>query len=184
VVDVTRLLRDLGPVLKRVAGDDIDLVLPKNGSALNVDVDAERVERILVNITAYGRERMPSGSRLMIELDRVEVDRDFVTKYPSVRPGAHALISVAKVRTVVPAEWPKDSRQEATAMKATSERPSIDLGTLQALVDDCGGHFWMKAEPGGDIELKIHLPLCSVDTSRTAGIASALGRSVSSWFQS
>src|SRR5262249_920154 len=69
--DVNTVLRDLAPALKRVAGDDIELVLPKKGFALDVDVDAERVERILVNIAAYGRSRMPLGGRLIIELARV-----------------------------------------------------------------------------------------------------------------
>ena len=74
---------------------------------------------------------------------------------------------------------------EATAIAATSDRPGVDLGALQALIGDCGGHLWMKAEPGGDMELKIHLPLRSADTSRSAGVVrSALGRSVSAWFQS
>ena len=186
-VDVNTVLRDLAPVLKRVAGDDIELVLPKKVIALNVDVDAERVERVLVNIAAYGRARMPSGGRLIIELARVVVDRDFVTKYPNVRQGAHALISVTEVRTAASAEWPIGIREpvEATAIAATSERPGVDLGALQALIGDCGGHLWMKAEPGGDMELKIHLPLRSADSSRSAGVVrSALGRSVSAWFQS
>jgi trimeric autotransporter adhesin len=179
VVDVNAVLRDLGSVLKRVAGDDIELVLPKKGSALNVDVDADRVERILVNITAYGRERMPSsGGRLIFELARVAADPDFLLKYPNVRPGAHALISVTKVRTAAPA-----SPIEAGAIAARPERPGVDLGLLQALIDDCGGHLWMKAEPGGDMELKIHLPLRSADPSRTVEVVRSVGRSVSSWFQ-
>jgi signal transduction histidine kinase len=179
VVDVNTALRDLGPVLKRVAGDDIELVLPKKVSALNVDVDADRVERILVNITAYGRERMPGG-RLIFEVGRAMVDHEFLAKYPNVRPGAHALISVTKVRTPAPV-----GPIEATAIAARSERPGVDLGLLQALIDDCGGHLWMKAEPGGDMELKIHLPLRSTDVSKTAEVVrSVLGRSVGSWFQS
>jgi PAS domain-containing protein len=179
-VDINTVLRDLGPVLKRVAGDDIQLVLPKKVAALNVDVDADRVERILVNITAFGRERMPSsGGRLIFELARVAVDPDFLIKYPNVRPGAHALISVTKVRTPGPA-----AASEARAIGARSERPGVDLGLLQALIDDCGGHLWMKAEPGGDMELKIHLPLRSADPSRTADVVRSVGRSVSSWFQS
>jgi two-component system, cell cycle sensor histidine kinase and response regulator CckA len=183
------VLRDLAPVLKRVAGDDIELVLPKKVFALNVDVDVdiERVERVLVNIVAYGRTRMPSGGRLIIDLARVVVDRDFITKYPNVRPGAHALISVTEVRTAAPAEWPKGIREavEATAIGATSERPRVDLGVLPALIGDCGGHLWMNAEPGGEMEVKIHLPLRSADTSGIAGVVrSALGRSVSALFQS
>jgi two-component system cell cycle sensor histidine kinase/response regulator CckA len=35
VVDVNTVLRDLGPVLKRVAGDGIELVAPKKGRAHN-----------------------------------------------------------------------------------------------------------------------------------------------------
>jgi hypothetical protein len=130
---------------------------------------------------------MPSGGRLIIELARVVVDSDFVTKYPNVRQGAHALISVAEVRTAATAEWPIGIREaiKATAIGATSERPGVDLGALQALIGDSGGHLWMKAEPGGEMELKIHLPLRSADTSRSAGVVrSVLGRSVSAWFQS
>jgi PAS domain-containing protein len=188
-IDVNTVLRDLAPVLKRVAGDDIELVLPKKVFALNVDVDVdiERVERMLVNIVAYGRTRMPSGGRLIIDLARVVVDRDFITKYPNVRPGAHALISVTEVRTAAAAEWPKGIREavEATAIGATSERPRVDLGVLPALIGDCGGHLWMNAEPGGEMEVKIHLPLRSADTSGIAGVVrSALGRSVSALFQS
>jgi PAS domain S-box-containing protein len=180
-VDVNKVLRDLEPVLKRVAGDDIELVLPQKVSALNVDVEAERVERVLVNVAAYGRARMPSGGRLIVKLARVTVDGSFVTKYPNVRQGPHALITVTEVRTTPRADW----QIEGTADNATSERPGVDLGTLQALIRDCGGHLWMKAEPGGDMEVKIHLPLRPTDTSRSPGVArSGRGRSVGRWFQS
>jgi hypothetical protein len=36
-------------VLKRVAGDGIELVLPGPAASVDVDVEAERVERVLVN---------------------------------------------------------------------------------------------------------------------------------------
>jgi PAS domain-containing protein len=185
-VDVNTVLRDLAPVLKRVAGDDIELVLPKKVAALNVDVDAERVERVLVNIAAYGRARMPSGGRLIVELARVVVDLDFIAKYPNVRQGAHALISVTEVRTAAPAESAAGIREhaDATAIATTPERPGVDLGALQALIGDCGGHLWMKAEPGGNMELKIHLPLRSADTSSAGVLRSVRGRLASTWFQS
>jgi hypothetical protein len=171
----------LEPVLKRVAGDDIELVLPQRVSALNVDVEAERVERVLINVAAYGRARMPSGGRLIVKLARVTVDGSFVTKYPNVRQGPHALITVTEVRTTPRAEW----QIEGAAGNANSERPGVDLGTLQALIRDCGGHLWMKAEPGGDMEVKIHLPLRPTDSSRSPGVArSGRGRSVGRWFQS
>ncbi|HEX7138105.1 MAG TPA: PAS domain S-box protein [Vicinamibacterales bacterium] len=185
-VDVNRVLRDLEPVLKRVAGDDIELVLPKKASALNVDVEAERVERVLVNVAAYGRARMPSGGRLIVELARVAVDRNFVTKYPNVRQGGHALIRITEVRAAAGrTAWPIGLRDvlPAAASRATSERPGVDLVALQSLIGDCGGHLWMNAEPGGDMEVKIRLPLRPPD--RSAQMARSSGkRAVSRWFAS
>ena len=94
---MNRILHDLEPVLNRVAGDDIELVLPKTSGPVNVDVEAERVERVLVNVASYGRERMPFGGRLLIQLATVVVGSTFVAKYPNVRPGDHALITVTEV---------------------------------------------------------------------------------------
>ena len=165
LVEVNKLLRDMEPVLRRVAGDNIELVLPKASAPLNVDVDAERIERMLVNVAAYGRERMPLGGRLMIDIASVVVDREFVTKYPNVRPGAHVLLTVNEVRGPVRPDFlavhTQASRANATA--AAGENPGVDLGALQALVSDCGGHLWMMAEPPGDMVLKIHLPRRALD---------------------
>jgi hypothetical protein len=43
-------------------------------------------------------------------------------------------------------------------LTSLSDNPGVDLGTLQALVTDCGGHLWMTAQPTGHMMLKIHLP--------------------------
>ncbi len=167
VVDVTKVLRDLAPVLKRVAGEDIDVVLPKVMAPLTLDVDARPVERMLVNVAAYGRERMPLGGRLMINVDSVVVDRDFVAKYPNVRPGAHVLLTVNEVRSSVRPELAATARTRSSDVRQTTGNLGVDLGTLQALVNDCGGHLWMKAEPPGDMVLKIHLPRRVLDRAQS-----------------
>jgi hypothetical protein len=155
VVDVTKVLRDLAPVLKRVAGEDIDVVLPKVMAPLTLNVDAGPVERMIVNVAAYGRERMPLGGRLMINVDSVVVDRDFVAKYPNVRPGAHVLLTVNEVRSSVRPELAATSRtRSASGWNCDEPRPGG--ARLGAFVNDCGGHLWMKAEPPGDMVLKIH----------------------------
>jgi hypothetical protein len=166
LVDVHRVLRDLEPVLKRVAGDNIEFVLPKPGAPLNLEVEARRVERMLINVATFGRERMPLGGRLMIDVDPVVVDREFVTKYPNVRPGPHVLLTVHEVRGADRPDVSGATRTHAGVTAATAtDNPGVDLGTLQALVSDCGGHLWMMAEPSGNMVLKIHLPRRVLDRS-------------------
>jgi hypothetical protein len=169
-VELNAVLRDLEPVLKRVVGENIDVVLPKSSTPLTLDVEARPVERMLVNVAAFGRERMPRGGRLMIDVDSVVVDREFVAKHPHVRPGAHVLLTVNEVR--------RPDRHDPAAIHMRTNttsgntwvtgNPSVELGTLQALVTDCGGHLWMKAEPPGDMVLKIHLPRRVLDRAEPA----------------
>jgi hypothetical protein len=159
--DLVRVLRNLTPVLKRVAGDDIEFVLPKSPSELTVDVEKETIERILVNVAAYGRERMPFGGRLMFELAKTTVDSQSVASHPNVRPGPHVLITATAVRYAVWSDASRTLPRPLPANKeseAASDRPGVDLGAMQALIQGCGGRLWLTAEPPGDMVLKIHLP--------------------------
>jgi hypothetical protein len=187
-VNLQKVLRDLEPVLKRVAGDDIELVLPKASPAVHVDVESERVERVLVNVASYARERMPHGGRLNIELATVVVERRFIAKYPNVRPGDHVLITITEERGTVrngsPAGLPDESA--AAASRPAPEKPGVDLGALLSLVGNCGGHLWMSAEPPGNMVLKIHLPRPASDGQQAPHAPVPRpdrGRSKARWFR-
>ena len=178
LVDLNTLIRDLEPVLKRVAGSDVDIQLQDISSPLNVDVGTEQVERLLVNLASYGRGRMPSGGQLRIELGTIVVDRRFATKHPNVRLGLHAMITVTEVRRAARTDVPPDPR---------AQRPGVDFGTLQALVSECGGHLWMKVLPLGEMVAKIRLPLSSPQgqsAPRTLVVRSSRERTATRWFQS
>ncbi|MGE5243869.1 MAG: hypothetical protein ACM3SQ_06555, partial [Betaproteobacteria bacterium] len=186
LVDLNTVMRDLAPVLKRVAGDDVEVQLPDNSPSLNVDVETERVERVLVNLAAYGRERMPFGGRLTIEIGTSIVDRRFAAKYPNVRPGPHALITVTEMRRAARSDALLELRDESTAhglRGRVARKPGVDLRTLQGLVGECGGHLWMRVQPLGDIVAKIRLPLLTSYDQTHPAAAGGRGRTATRWFQ-
>jgi two-component system cell cycle sensor histidine kinase/response regulator CckA len=178
-VSVNRVLRDLAPVLKRVAGNEVEFVLPKTSPQINVDVEAERLERVLINVASYARQRMPFGGQLKIDLDSTVVDRTFVAKYPNVRPGAHALITVTEVKGASETA-PENDRESA------SEAPGVDFGALLGLIRKSGGHLWMTSEPPGNMVLKIHLPKPASDVSTETYVPvprSDRRRAMARWFR-
>jgi PAS domain S-box-containing protein len=172
VVDLRKMLTDLEPVLKRVAGTAVQVVLPPEASPLNLDVEAELVERMLINVAAYGRERMALGGRLTFQVAPIVVDRQFTAKYPNVRPGAHVLLTVNETRNAQRADMAPAEQAQTPAGSAQSRR-GVDLATLQALVSGCGGHLWMMAAPRGDMTLKIRLPRRMLDDPRIGANAFA-----------
>jgi hypothetical protein len=188
-VNVTRALRDMAPILKRVLGDDIALLLPRMMGRLYVDVDSERVQRILVNVANYARERMPHGGRVRIRLGTVTLDRQFVASHPKVRPGAHVLITIEESQGPV---WPPlpvhlrlgRSAAHDAAAPAPVHRPGIDLGPLIALIGEVGGYLWMSAEPAGNMTLRLHLPKrAEKESLQPVAAASGRARQLTRWFR-
>jgi hypothetical protein len=147
-----RVLQDLAPVLKRLVGDQIELLVPKTTGSFDVDVDAERLERVFVNVAGYARERMPSGGQVRIDLATATVGRRFAARYASVRPGEHVRITVTEVSAA------GERRGDHDGSSKSSGKPGVDLGVLADLIASCGGHLWLEAQPAGNMVVKIHLP--------------------------
>jgi signal transduction histidine kinase len=169
--ELRQMLRNLEPMLKHIAGDHVELVLPGLSAPITLDVDADRAERMLVNIAAYGRERMRQGGRLTIEVAPATLDRAFAAKHPNVRPGAHALVTVRAASADARHDASADSIGQTAGMPRTapaSDHSGVDIGSLQALVSECGGHLWIAVEPQGDMVLKIHLPRRALDGEEAA----------------
>ncbi|HEY2434963.1 MAG TPA: hypothetical protein VGI12_20000 [Vicinamibacterales bacterium] len=150
-VSAQRILQDLAPVLKRVVGDRIELTLSKSAGSFEVDVAAERLERILVNVAGYARQRMPAGGEMRIDLSTTAVGRRFVARHPHVRPGDHVLITVTELAQAA-------STSDVERASVSLDKAGVDLGALVELIGTCGGHLWMEAQPAGNIVVKIHLP--------------------------
>ena len=51
-VELRTVVRDVAPVLKRIAGDGVEVQLAAASAPLNIDAGAERVKRLLVNLAA------------------------------------------------------------------------------------------------------------------------------------
>ena len=155
-VDMHRVLRDLEPILQELAGDDVQVVLPEQPPRevppLTVDVTAQRVERMLINLARYSRGRIPSGGRIVFDIDAANVDGQFVAKYPNVRQGPHVLLTVTQDGAQPPAEG--NGSEPADGATAIG-----DLSALHGLVRHCGGHLWMDTDTAGETTIKIHLPL-------------------------
>jgi PAS domain-containing protein len=156
-VDLHQVLRELEPILQELAGDDVQVVLPeqppREEPPFNVDLTAQRVERLLINLARYSRGRIASGGRMVFEIASTTVDGQFIANYPNVRRGPHVVLTVTQ-----------DGTEASTAGgngsgSAVSRTAGGDLSALHGLVRHCGGHLWMDTDAIGETKIKIHLPL-------------------------
>jgi DNA-binding response OmpR family regulator/PAS domain-containing protein len=159
-VSAQRVLRDLAPVLRRLVGERIALVLPKSAGMFPVDVDAERLERVLINVVGYARERMPQGGQVKIDLATTAIGRRFAAGHSNVRAGDHVLLTV----TELPGSGAMHGLFPLNARPA--DAAGIELGVLVDLISSCGGHLWLEAQSEGNMVVKIHLPRLAIKEER------------------
>jgi len=93
VLDLARLIDELHPMLRRLIGEDITLNVKRDPAALIVRADAALLEQVVVNLVINGRDAMPDGGRMSIELDALELAAPESAAW-GVRPGEYVRLAV------------------------------------------------------------------------------------------
>jgi signal transduction histidine kinase len=94
VVDLNALLKDLEKMLRRIIGEDIELVTLLSGDLGKVKVDPSQIEQVIFNLAVNARDAMPSGGKLAIETANVELD-EVCPCHVNVAPGRYVRLSVS-----------------------------------------------------------------------------------------
>ena len=103
-----------------------------------------------------------------------------------MRLGPHAVVTVTESRRATRTNGLLHLRDsEASSFQSVAVQTGVDVGTLQELVAECGGHLWMTVEPGGDMVVKIRLPLVTSygEQSEPTSVPVSRVRTLGNWFQ-
>ena len=69
-VDLVALVQDLGALIERTLGDDIEVTVKTGWDFCYVSVDKQLLEQAILNLALNARDAMPSGGNLTLEVER------------------------------------------------------------------------------------------------------------------
>ena len=84
VLDLNTAFRNLEKMLRRVIGEDIDLVTVLAEDLGRVKTDPGQMEQVIMNLAVNARDAMPSGGKLTIETANVELDEAYARSHVAV----------------------------------------------------------------------------------------------------
>ena len=61
----------------------------------SIEADPGQIEQVLVNLAVNARDAMPDGGRLVIEVDRTELDEEYAYMHPNTEPGTYVRLKVS-----------------------------------------------------------------------------------------
>jgi two-component system, cell cycle sensor histidine kinase and response regulator CckA len=173
ILDLNGVVTENSNMLRRMIGEDIELVLVAAKGLGSVRADAGQVEQVIMNLAVNARDAMPSGGRLTIETSNVTLD-DAQSRFQApLKPGDYIMLSITDTGAGMDSETQSHIFEPFFTTKGP-KGTGLGLSTVYGIVKQSGGYIWVESHQGKGTTFKIYFPRVA-NTPEIAAQAAATG---------
>jgi two-component system, cell cycle sensor histidine kinase and response regulator CckA len=158
-VRLNELVMQIEKMLKRLIGEDIELVTIPAASRDTVTADAGRLEQVIMNLVVNARDAMPNGGKLTIETSTIQLGENFSAQHLGVPAGPHVAISITDTGVGMDEETQNHLFEPFFTTKSPGRGTGLGLATAYGIIRQSGGAIGMFSQLGSGTTARIYLPL-------------------------
>jgi two-component system, cell cycle sensor histidine kinase and response regulator CckA len=154
VMDLNALVGELGKMLKRLLGADVELNVVLDPHLERVKVDPGQFEQVLMNLAVNARDAMPDGGTLVVETRNAVAEPGDDTRPPgryvrlTVRDTGHGMDEATRARIFEP----------FFTTKEVGQGTGLGLAIVDSVVRQSGGSVEVRSALGRGTAFDIYVP--------------------------
>jgi two-component system, cell cycle sensor histidine kinase and response regulator CckA len=147
VIDLRDTIGRLERLLRRVAGDDVELVFEFAEKVGRIKIDRGHFEQLLVNLAINARDAMPDGGAVTIEVGDLDRDGAALVRF-RIRDQGCGMAPQVLAQAFEP----------FFTTKSEGKGLGLGLATVQSIVEQAGGTIELTSELGVGTTAEVLLP--------------------------
>jgi PAS domain S-box-containing protein len=158
VLDLNAVVGELGGMLRRLIGEDVELVLQPAAGLWPVKADPGQLEQVVMNLAVNARDAMPHGGALTITTANVEVTPAEARQQATVPAGRYVVLTVRDNGCGMDQETQSHIFEPFFSTKEKGKGTGLGLATVYGVVQQTGGSIHVESAPGRGAAFHIYLP--------------------------
>ncbi len=156
VIDLNGVVHGIEQILRRLIGEDVDLVIRLSSTPAKVKADPGQLEQVLLNLSINARDAMPGGGRLLLESTRVEVGPG-QAREAGGEAGEYVRVTVRDSGQGMDEETRAQIFEPFFTTKE-QEGTGLGLATVHGIVKQSGGFIAVESVAGEGTTFDVYLP--------------------------
>jgi signal transduction histidine kinase/ActR/RegA family two-component response regulator len=157
-IDLNAVVGEMAGMLRRLIGENIELVArarPGVGLAL---ADPVQVEQILLNLIVNARDAIEGNGTIAVEVGNADLDHEFARLHEGARPGSYVMLAVSDTGSGMDRETQRRIFEPFFTTKELGKGTGLGLSTVYGIVKQSGGYVAVYSEPGQGTVFRVYLP--------------------------
>jgi PAS domain S-box-containing protein len=156
VVDINARLKDMHPMLRVLAANNIELTVEPGDKVGVVLVDPVQLEQVILNLVMNARDAIVERGKIVIRTSVVELGEEFTKWGVTPRPGRYVRIDVTDTGAGMD---PLSISRAFDPFYTTKEAGTgLGLATVFGIVKQSGGYVWPTSTSPKGTTFSVYLP--------------------------